>query len=87
MRIAQPTVVLLLASLAISVSGCSGMRKVGNAALPGQPFGQAVKVVCKQTNKDYVGAKELPPRKGAAVAAMSGAEVRLVRAASPGVNH
>ena len=63
MRIAQPTVVLLLASLAISVSGCSGMRKVGNAALPGQPFGQAVKVVCKQTNKDYVGAKELPPLK------------------------
>ncbi len=67
MRIAQPTSVLLLASLAaISISGCNGMRKLGNATLPGQPFGQTVKLVCKQTNKDYVGAKELPPLKAPA---------------------
>jgi uncharacterized lipoprotein len=56
--------VLLLASLAIvAASGCNGMRKVGNAALPGQPFQPKQKLVCKQDNKDYIGAKEMPPLK------------------------
>lgn len=64
MRMAASSSILLLASLVtLSVSGCNGMRKLGNTALPGQPFGQAVKVVCKQDNKDYVGAKEMPPLK------------------------
>lgn len=63
MRIAQALTHALLAGLVvISVSGCGGMRKLGNAALPGQPFAQAqTRIVCKQTNKDYVDAKELPP--------------------------
>lgn len=60
MRIA----VILFSSLAVlSVSGCNGMRKLGNSALPGQPFGQPEKIVCKQDNKDYVGAREMPPLK------------------------
>src|SRR5690349_7785736 len=64
MRIARPLAITLLASLAtLSVSGCNGMRKVGNTVLPGQPFGKGEKIVCKQSNKDYVGAKEMPPLK------------------------
>ena len=63
MRIAQPMAVAVLAALAVSVSGCNGMRRMGNTVLPGQPFGKTVKLACKQTNKDYVGAKELPPLK------------------------
>ena len=58
------TAFILIASIAaVSVSGCNGMRKVANAALPGQPFEAKQKLVCKQDNKDYVGAKELPPLK------------------------
>ena len=57
------TTVLLLIGLAVAVSGCNGMRKLGNTALPGQPFGQTLKVVCKQDNRDYVSAKEMPPLK------------------------
>jgi hypothetical protein len=64
MRTAQLLAVTLLASLAtVSISGCNGLRKVGNSALPGQPFGKSEKIVCKQDNKDYVGAKEMPPLK------------------------
>lgn len=56
--------VSLLAGLAATaISGCNGMRKVGNTALPGQPFGKTEKIVCKHDNKDYVGAKEMPPLK------------------------
>ena len=58
------TVVFLLTGLAVlSASGCNGMRKLGNSALPGQPFGKTEKIVCKQDDRDYVGAKELPPLK------------------------
>ena len=58
------TVVILIASfVAVSVSGCNGMRKVSNSALPGQPFEARQKMACKQSNKDYVGAKEMPPLK------------------------
>jgi uncharacterized lipoprotein len=58
------TAVILLASIAtLSVAGCNGMRKVANAALPGQPFEARQRMACKQSNKDYVGAKELPPLK------------------------
>jgi uncharacterized lipoprotein len=58
------TAFILIASIAaVSLSGCNGMRKVANAALPGQPFEAKQKLVCKQDNKDYVGAKELPPLK------------------------
>ncbi|HUQ12112.1 MAG TPA: hypothetical protein VM146_17510 [Steroidobacteraceae bacterium] len=67
MRIALtiPSLALvLLAGLAtVCVSGCNGMRKLGNGALPGQPFGKTEKIVCKQSNKDYIGAKEMPPLK------------------------
>jgi uncharacterized lipoprotein len=64
MRIAQPLAVLLLASLAtVSVTGCNSMRKAANVALPGQPFEMKQKTLCKQDNKDYVGAQELPPLK------------------------
>lgn len=64
MRIARPVSIALLACLAtLAVSGCNGMRKVGNGMLPGQPFGKGEKIVCKQSNKDYVGAKEMPPLK------------------------
>jgi hypothetical protein len=60
----HPLAVTLCATLAAAaVSGCNGMRKVGNATLPGQPFGKVEKVVCRQDDKDYVGAKELPPLK------------------------
>src|SRR5919108_3495055 len=60
MRIA----VLLVATLAAaSVAGCNGMRKMGNAALPGQPFELKQKQLCKQDNKDYAGAQDLPPLK------------------------
>jgi len=55
--------VILVASLAAVLSSCGGMRKVGNAALPGQPFGEQQKILCKKDNKDYVGAKEMPPLK------------------------
>ena len=62
--LASPLAITLVASLvAISVAGCNGMRKLGNSALPGQPFGQTQKIVCRQTNKDYVGAREMPPLK------------------------
>jgi uncharacterized lipoprotein len=55
---------ILLASLtAVALSGCNGMRRVANVALPGQPFTPTQKLVCKQDNKDYVGAQELPPLK------------------------
>lgn len=64
MRTAHLLAVTLVASLAAaSISGCNGLRKVGNTALPGQPFGKTEKIVCKQDNKDYVGAKEMPPLK------------------------
>jgi hypothetical protein len=64
MRIARPVPLTLLACLAaLAFSGCNGMRRVGNGVLPGQPFGKAEKIVCKQSNKDYVGAKEMPPLK------------------------
>ena len=64
MRIASPLGLSLLACLAtLSLSACNGMRKVGNGVLPGQPFGKTEKIVCRQSNKDYVGAKELPPLK------------------------
>jgi uncharacterized lipoprotein len=64
MRIAHFLALTLLASLvALSVSGCNGLRKVGNTALPGQPFGKTEKILCKQDNRDYVGAKEMPPLK------------------------
>jgi uncharacterized lipoprotein len=56
-------VFLIVALAAASVTGCNGMRKVANVALPGQPFEPKQKVVCKQSNKDYVGAQELPPLK------------------------
>lgn len=60
MRIA----VLLVTTLAAaSVAGCNGMRKMGNAALPGQPFELKQKQRCKQDNKDYAGAQDLPPLK------------------------
>jgi hypothetical protein len=57
------TTVLLLTGLAVFASGCNGMRKLGNSALPGQPFGQTQKILCKQDNRDYVSAKEMPPLK------------------------
>ena len=64
---AYPMPVIKIATLAalavLTASGCNGMRKLGNSALPGQPFGQAEKIVCKQDNRDYVGAKEMPPLK------------------------
>lgn len=64
MRIAHSLTIIVLAGLAaVSLAGCNGMRRLGNTALPGQPFGQTVKIVCKQSNKDYVGAKEMPPLK------------------------
>jgi uncharacterized lipoprotein len=66
MRIAQSMAVILVALAAVSVSGCNGMRRLGNTALPGQPFGQTLKVACKQSNKDYIGAKEMPPLKAPA---------------------
>lgn len=63
MRIA----VVLLASLAVlSVSGCNTLKRVGNAAWPGQPFEIKAKIVCNQSNKDYAGAKEMPPLKAPA---------------------
>lgn len=56
--------VTLVAGLAAAaISGCNSMRKVGNTALPGQPFGETKKIVCKQDNKIYIGAKEMPPLK------------------------
>jgi hypothetical protein len=66
MRILPSAVILLASVAAVSVSGCNGMRRLGNTALPGQPFGKTEKIVCRQTNKDYVGAKELPPLKAPA---------------------
>jgi uncharacterized lipoprotein len=66
MRIAQPMAVVVLAALAVSVSGCNGMRRMGNTVMPGQPFGKTVKLACKQSDKDYVGAKEMPPLKAPA---------------------
>lgn len=62
MRIAALPLILV-ASLAAALSGCNGMRKVGNSALPGQPFGKTEKIVCRRDNKDYIGAKEMPPLK------------------------
>ena len=66
MRILPSAVILLTSLAAVSVSGCNGMRRLGNTALPGQPFGKTEKIVCRQSNKDYVGAKELPPLKAPA---------------------
>ena len=63
MRIAPLPLILVASLAAASLAGCNSMRKVGNAALPGQPFEQQAKRVCKQDNKDYVGAKEMPPLK------------------------
>jgi hypothetical protein len=63
MRIVRPSIALLACVVTLAVSGCNGMRRVGNGILPGQPFGKAEKIVCKQSNKDYVGAKEMPPLK------------------------
>jgi hypothetical protein len=64
MRIARPLTITLLAGLAaVAVSGCNGMRRLGNGVMPGQPFGKAEKIVCRQSNKDYIGAKEMPPLK------------------------
>lgn len=63
-NLAHPLAITLITGLAVaSMSGCNGMRKVGNATLPGQPFGKVEKVVCKQDDKDYVGAQEMPPLK------------------------
>lgn len=62
--LAHPLAITLFAGLAVAaMSGCSGARKLGNAALPGQPFGEGAKVVCKQDDRDYVGAQEMPPLK------------------------
>jgi hypothetical protein len=63
MRIPQHLAIFLFTVAATSLSGCNGMRAVGNATLPGQPFGKGEKVVCKQDDKLYAGAREMPPLK------------------------
>ena len=65
-KVPSLTLILLAAVSALAVSGCNGMRRLGNAAVPGQPFGKVEKIVCRQSNKDYVGAKEMPSLKAPA---------------------